>query len=332
VPDLFSSHHAQLQRLKDFASVLPGVPASFLRKYEALADPSLGPRRTRLLEYELRIARFDPRGQAVLDAGCGTGIYSVMFALLGASRVEAIDYFPENVRCLDQLAKQMSLPIRAAHADIGHTPLDAGSVALVYCTEAISHFHDWEAFLAEAARVLQPGGRLLIADGNNAANPRVKRHILDFWEESETGPFTAGRFAPGKNLPYLFRRWMIIRRHFPEAGDDDVFQLGLRTAGLGGESLLEACRSHLGGGAPPDWVYRRGMSQRRPEDGQRNEEPLDPRQLVARLERLGFRAKARAHFGYGRSPLLPMINAVSAQLGVLPLTLADRFLVIATKR
>jgi SAM-dependent methyltransferase len=332
VPDLFSTHQNRLRDLDAFVAALPGVPETFRAKYRVLADPVLGARRTRLLEYELRVARCDPRGGTVLDAGAGTGIYSVMFALLGAERVEAIDFFPDNVHGLNEVATRFSLPIRAQHGDIAGTSLGAATVSLAYCTEAISHFHDWGAFLAEMTRVVRPGGRLIIADGNNGANPRVKGHILDFWEESETGPFTAGRFAPGKNLPYLFRRWAMIRRRFPEARDDDIFQLGLRTAGLGGDELIAACRSYFETGALPGHAYRRGMSQRRPEDGQRNEEPLDPRAIAGRLRELGFDASARAHFGYGRSPLLPLINAVGAALGSLALRLADRYLVIATKR
>ncbi len=97
-------------------------------------------------------------------------------------------------------------------------------------------------------------------------------------------------------------------------------------------ALLDACRRTFGGGAMPDRSYRRGMSQCRPEDGQRNEEPVDPRRIVERLERLGFRASARAHFGFGRNPLLPLVNTASARLGTLPLLFAERYLVIGTRR
>jgi SAM-dependent methyltransferase len=330
--DAHAQHQSLLSSIHDYVRALPDVPDTFVAKYALLADPDRGGKRLRLLQYEMEVAGHDPRGQVVLDAGCGTGLYSVMFALLGASKVEGIDFFPANVEFLNALAKRFSLPIEARMRDIADTLLTSESVGLVYCTEAISHFHDWAAFLDESARVLARGGRIVIADGNNGANPKLKRHIHDFWLESETGPFTADRFRPGKNLPYLFRRWMILRREFPRATDEQVFQLGLQTSDLGGEELIEAGRLALADGGMPGRIYRYGQSQRRPEDGQRNEEPLDPREIAARLRTRGLKARALAHFGFSRSPLLPVVNRIAAAIGEFPLRFADRYLVIAAKR
>jgi SAM-dependent methyltransferase len=327
--DLYTQHEKLFQRLGAFVESLPGVPGPFLEKYRMMADPPRARKRTRLLEYELRVACATVRGAVVLDAGCGTGLYSVMFALLGAARVEAVDYFAENVEFLARVAKEFSLPIVPHHQDIVHTGFDAGSVRLVYCTEAISHFHDWTAFLDEGARVLGSGGRILIADGNNGANLIVKRGILDFWEESEIGPFTTtGRYAPGQNMPYLFRRWMIVRREFPEATDEQVYTLGLHTSHLGGPGMIEACRDYFRTGTLPGAPYRRGQSQIRPEDGQHNEEPIHPAEIVARLRARGLSARARPHFGYGRSPLLPLLNEIGSRFSGIALPFANRYLVI----
>ena len=329
--DTYTQHETALARVAAFVEALPGVSPHFAGKYRMLADPVRGRQRLRLLEYELEIARFQPRGEVVLDAGAGTGLYSVLFALLGAARVEAIDFFPQNVEFLERLAKEFALPIAPRLADIAHTGLADGSVGLVYCTEAISHFHCWQAFLDEAARLIRPGGRVLIADGNNGANPAILRAIHRFWDASERGPFSSADFPAGRNLPYLFRRWMIIRRTFPDATDEQVFQLGLRTSDRGGAELIEACRSYFATGELPGGGYRYGQSQHRPEDGQRNEEPLDPRAIAGYLRGRGLRAVARAHFGFNRSPLLPAMNRAASLLGTLPLRFSERYLVIATK-
>lgn len=329
--DAYTQNQPLFAKLHAHVRSLPDVPKSFAGKYELMADPARGRLRLELLQYELEVAGCDVRGQVVLDAGCGTGLYSVMFTMLGASKVEAVDFFPRNVDFLSTVAREFQLPIEPRLRDVSRTELPAGSVGLVYCVEAISHFHDWKLFLDEAARVLKPGGHIVIGDGNNGANPLIRRAIHDFWLKSETGPFKVGNNPPSKNLPYLIRRCMIIRRSFPDASDTDVFQLALRTSEFGGEDLITECRRYFQSGILPTGEYRYGQSQCRPEDGQRNEEPLDPREIAEYLGTRGLRARARAHFGYGRHPLLPVINQVAAWFGDLPLRFADRYLVFATK-
>jgi SAM-dependent methyltransferase len=317
--------------LSDAADDLPEASQYLRSKYRKLADPVSGPRLFELLRYELRVAEVDLRDRVVMDAGCGSGIFSVMFATLGARRIEAFDLFDDNIQALQALARRFNLPIRTHLGDAQACALEAASVDFIYCVEAISHFSDWQAFAREACRVLAPDGCLCIGDGNNGANPIIVRHVHDDWEASECGPFTAHRFPEGANSPYLFRRWMIIRRAFPGLLDDEVFQLGMRTAGLGGDALLEACRQFLQFQAWPDIGYRRGMSQRRPEDAQRNEEPLDPRRVAAYLDELGVPATVRPHFGHGRSRLLPALNEFAARMGPLALVAAPRYLVLARR-
>jgi SAM-dependent methyltransferase len=227
-----------------------------------------------------------------------------------------------------RLSAACALPVAARKGDVVATGLPAASVDVVFCREAISHFEDPRGFLEESRRILRPGGRLLISDSNNGANPRVRREIYRMWRELETGPFTADRFGPqAQSLPYLFRRWMILRREFPEMRDDQVFHIGLRTAGRSGDDLLEEGRRSLRSGELPGSSYRYGQSIRRPEDGQRTEEPVDPRQLVAWLRGLGMTGGARAHFGYNRSRLLPLLNQLGVSLPGLSIRLARSYLV-----
>jgi SAM-dependent methyltransferase len=301
------------------------------RKYRALADPECGRRYRTRLDYELKVAGVRLEGATVLDAGCGSGIYTMLMLARGAARVWAYDYFEHNVTALQRLASRFSLPIEPVLGDVAHTSCAPGSVGFVYCVEAISHFHDTLGFLRESARVLRPGGRIVIADGNNGANPASRHHIHDDWLRSETGPFTPDRFKPGANLPVLYRRWMIIRHAYPNLPDEDVFQLGMRTAGLGGDELLAACRHFVEDGRLPDHPYTRGMSQRRPEDGQLNEEPLDPLAIASQLRELGIDATARPHFGVSRGIAATTLNQIGAALPHMALHVARTYIVHGRK-
>jgi SAM-dependent methyltransferase len=316
----------------EFISGIPDATPNFRHKYRRIADPSDFERIVKVFRYQLEVARIDPKSKVVLDAGCGSGIYSLFFLLFGAKQVTAIDLFDENVAALGALARKFGMEIRPERIDVADTRYPDSSFDIIFCNEAISHFHDWRTFVVEASRLLARPGRILIADWNNGANPWVRREVHDFWERSECGPFLASDYEPGKqNMPYLFRRWMIIRRTLPTISDEAVFHLGLRTSGKGGAELLAICEEFAKSGVLPRYGYRRGVSQSRPEDAQSNEEPVDPRDLVRLLAEGGIRAQARAHFGLTRSRALPILNSVATALGGAGLFAAKKYIVFGEK-
>jgi ubiquinone/menaquinone biosynthesis C-methylase UbiE len=62
-------------------------------------------------------------------------------------------------------------------------PLPAASVDRVFCVNAIHHFPDKRAFLADVRRVLRPGGRMLSIGLD--PHPRLDRwHVYDYFKES----------------------------------------------------------------------------------------------------------------------------------------------------
>ena len=102
-------------------------------------------------------ARLLPRleGLTVLDLGCGDGHYARLAAALGAARVLALDAAPP----MAALA-----PPPALVGDAAALPLASASVDVVIAALVLSHVGGLEAALAEAARVLRPGGALVISD------------------------------------------------------------------------------------------------------------------------------------------------------------------------
>ena len=96
-----------------------------------------------------------------LDVACGGGFSTR--ALLGAGhQVIATDLTPESVAAARATTDRPALGWVAAAAE--RLPIRSGSVGLVSCRIAPHHFADPARFVDEAARVLRPGGMLLLVD------------------------------------------------------------------------------------------------------------------------------------------------------------------------
>lgn len=122
----------------------PGLQAT---TYRPVHDAVL----TRLEDCELN---------AVLDLGCGTGQLTSRLrerfpdaTVLGA---DLSDGMLDRARDRDDT----SLLVRA---DAQQLPLPDASFDAVVCTESFHWYHDQEAAIVELARLLRPGGRLVIA-------------------------------------------------------------------------------------------------------------------------------------------------------------------------
>lgn len=101
-----------------------------------------------------------PVGTA-LDAACGTGRHTAYLRELGHD-VIGVDASPEM---LAQARKR--LPDVAFHeADLHRIPLPDDAVDTVVCALALAHVPDLAPVLAEFARVLRPGGNLVISDAH----------------------------------------------------------------------------------------------------------------------------------------------------------------------
>lgn len=96
----------------------------------------------------------DVRGLTVLDAGCGTGRYLRELESRGAMAVGMDLSMPMLERAREAAG-------RVARADIRALPFDAMSLDLVVCGLALGDVAEIELALAEIARVLRPGGRVI---------------------------------------------------------------------------------------------------------------------------------------------------------------------------
>ena len=104
-----------------------------------------------------------PAGPA-LDAACGTGRYSTYLAGRGHS-VIGVD---QSEAMLD-LAREKLPAADFRRGDLTALPLPDNSVGAVLCALALVHVPDISAALREFARVLRPGGRLVISDSTRSS-------------------------------------------------------------------------------------------------------------------------------------------------------------------
>jgi SAM-dependent methyltransferase len=104
------------------------------------------------------------RGKRVLEVGCGAGLGLGVLAV-AARQVEAVDVDETNVR----LARNASFDLPNVHVEraaAGHLPYQARSFDVVLLLEALYYLPDARRFFSDAARLLAPGGRLLITTVN----------------------------------------------------------------------------------------------------------------------------------------------------------------------
>lgn len=95
----------------------------------------------------------------VLDAACGTGAVTRQLLARGHD-VVGVDLSEGMLARARQVAPAADLLI----GDITALPLPNKSVDHVVCSLALTHLSDLRPFFAEAARVMRPGGHLLLLD------------------------------------------------------------------------------------------------------------------------------------------------------------------------
>ncbi|HWI62568.1 MAG TPA: methyltransferase domain-containing protein [Symbiobacteriaceae bacterium] len=116
--------------------------------------------------------------ETVLDVGTATGSAALALAALTSGVVIGVDM---AATALEQAAMQAeaqgSRNARFQPGDAGALPFADGSFDLVVSRMAGHHFPDMPAFCREAARVLRPGGRVVVLDNIAPEDPALDAFI-----------------------------------------------------------------------------------------------------------------------------------------------------------
>jgi len=104
------------------------------------------------------------QGMAVLDAGCGTGIFSAIFARNGAGRVVGIDISPGSLETARGLKEKFNLAnVSFERQDMLQLPFADGTFDIVWAWGTVHHTTDPLRAISELARVLRLGGSIFLA-------------------------------------------------------------------------------------------------------------------------------------------------------------------------
>lgn len=302
-----------------------------------LASPAEATRYRRHLVDLLKFGGVDVGGKTMLDAGCGFGFALLVLRYLGASHAFGVDTSESMLRTirayLPLLPDEISSRIQIAEASAADLPYPDNSFDLILSNEAISHYRDVGAFIGEAARVLRRGGTLLISDGNNGRNPRIRRKTQALWEEFETGKPSKLGSKHERAGSYRLRREEIIRGTFPGLSDDVVADLVLRTSFMSRDEVITAVRNYEEGGARPESFYDKSDAPVDPNSGAVHERLFDPHQLAARITASGFSTRVAGHWGgAGGNHLIRLANGLLGRVSRLTISTAPSFTIAARLR
>ncbi len=145
-------------------------------------------------------------GERGLEIGCGPGLLTCELAreVGGSGRIVAIDASTDMIAATRGRAdhERLSDRVRLVHADAAALPFSRESFDFVVVVQVYLFVDDIAAALADAARVLRPGGRLVVVDTDwdsciwLSSDRTLTRRMLDAGNASVAQPHLPSRL-PG---------------------------------------------------------------------------------------------------------------------------------------
>lgn len=113
---------------------------------------------------------------SVLDVGCGTGVMALLLADMG-HRVTGVDISEAMLHRAREKAAPLSQPVEFLEGDAEELLFEDGAFDAVVSRHVLWALPNPERAVAEWKRVLRPGGKVIIIDGDWDANRSLFRRV-----------------------------------------------------------------------------------------------------------------------------------------------------------
>ncbi len=158
---------------------------------------AIASKRSVLQHFVPQVARYVTKDDKVLDLGCGPGGFMSLVAPL-CKNIVAADIVPSFIaECSAFIVKHNIPNARAVLLEKGVLPFADNEFDVLIMVDVIHHLEAAAETLAEVARVLKPGGRLLVFEPNKL-NPLLA--LLCALDKNEHGLLKLGTFATYRRL------------------------------------------------------------------------------------------------------------------------------------
>ena len=121
-------------------------------------------------------------GKTVADIGCGEGDLTLLLARF-AKRVTAVDLSAQMLRVVQERSVEAGVGgcVAAEKGDVENLPLKANSQDAVFISQVLHHAARPVNALKEAARILTPGGQMILLDLSRHDQEWVRDEWADQW-------------------------------------------------------------------------------------------------------------------------------------------------------
>ena len=144
-----------------------------------------------------QVLKFDYRGAAALDVGCGGGILAEEFAAMGF-RVTGIDPSEQSLHAARRHAQSMKLSIQYREGTGESIPSADSAYPVVYCCDVLEHVRDLPRVISEIYRVTKPGGAFFFDTLNRTFVSKLV--AIKVWQEWKSTAFMPPRLHEWENV------------------------------------------------------------------------------------------------------------------------------------